>query len=226
VTKIRFRIIVGLSLFIVLAGVAIAGVVYRLFFVRLVRVPQGAMMNTILLGDCLTVHRLFGDVKRGSVVVFEYPGDSDRYIARVVGLPGETIQIRGRSVYINGSELPERRVQTKPEDFSDAFDKLEEISSDGDGPYEVFFTSDPEDPTAQQPPDEMKFATSSPLSIREGQYFLLGDNRDNSVDSRYRGTVPRELIWGTAFVIYWSSFEDKATHEERVRSERLFKKIK
>jgi hypothetical protein len=68
--------------------------------------------------------------------------------------------------------------------------------------------------------DEAKFATSSPLSIGEGQYFLLGDNRDNSVDSRYRGTVPRELIWGAASVIYWSSFEDKATHEERVRSER------
>jgi signal peptidase I len=182
------------------------------------------MMNTILPGDHLMVHRLFGEIKRGSVVVFEYPGDSVRYVARVIGLPGETIEIRGRTIFINNTELPEEKVQTKPEDYSKGPDKLEEVSSEGAGPYKVFFTGTAE--SAPDPPLDGTFGGGSPFQISEGQYFLLGDNRDNSEDSRYRGTVPGELIWGRVSVVYWSSYHNRITQEERVRSERLFTRIR
>ena len=169
------------------------------------------------------VHRSFGDIERNSVVVFQHPGDSTYYIGRVVGLPGETIQILGRSIYIDETELPEKKVQTKPEDYSRGSDKLEEVSSEGMGPYSVFYTSTP---SARLDPLPDTFGTASPFRISEGQYFVMGDNRDNSEDSRYRGAVPRELIWGTASVIYWSTFRDEATDEEHIRSDRLFTKVR
>lgn len=76
--------------------------IYRIFFMWMVRVPTGSMLNTIVPGDHLVVNRSFGEIERGRIVVFQYPGDSAYYVARVVGLPGETIQLRGMSVYING----------------------------------------------------------------------------------------------------------------------------
>src|SRR5881394_1845942 len=81
--------------------------IFQNYFVRAVRVPTGAMANTIVPGDHLLVDRLFGEVKRGDIIVFSYPGEpSIRYVARVVGLPGETIQMQGTSVYVNDQPIP------------------------------------------------------------------------------------------------------------------------
>lgn len=176
-------------------------------------------MNTILIGDHLVVGRSFGMVDRGNVVVFWYPGDSARYVARVIGLPGETIELRGRNVYINGQELPEQKVLGVEND-SQYGEPLEEISVEGSGPYRVYYTrSEPLDG------DHSTLAVGSPFRIAEGNYFLMGDNRDNSHDSRYRSAVPRDLIWGKVTIVYWSAFQDR-NHEEHIREDRIFTRIR
>lgn len=140
------------------------------------------------------------------------------YVARVVGLPFENILMRGRSVYINGRELPEQKVfvrtphTLKPE-------ALEEVSTEGGGHYRVFYSE------AELVDSEAPFATAEPFQIRENCYFVLGDNRENSLDSRFRGPIFRHAVIGKTKMIYWSSNPDEAGNEE-VRWERVFAKIK
>lgn len=93
----------------VLVCLVLLGAVYRFFFLWFVHVPTGAMMNTILPGDHLIFKREFGEISRGAVVMFRYPDGSQRYVSRVIGLPRETVHVRGRSVYINALELPEEK---------------------------------------------------------------------------------------------------------------------
>src|SRR5436190_20543448 len=83
----------------------------RAYFIRAVRVPTGAMANTIVPGDCLFANRLFGEVKRGDIVLFKYPSEpAVSYVSRVVGLPGETIHVQGTAIFINDKQIPEQRV--------------------------------------------------------------------------------------------------------------------
>jgi signal peptidase I len=106
------RILVAGLIVVVLA--VVGSISCFLFFYRMVRVPTGSMANTIIPGDHLLVAReVFGEseISRGDLVVFDYPKNrSEKRIARVVGLPGESIELRGTAVYINGKELPEQRV--------------------------------------------------------------------------------------------------------------------
>ena len=216
------------KLFILVVCLGLVGggiLVYRIFFVRLIRVPTGAMMNTILPGDQLVVYRSSSDIVRGSVVMFQYPDDSNRYVARVIGLPGETIEIRQRAIYINGEELPEEKVLVGPE-FTTLMERLQEISVESFGPYRVYYTQRADAESIEVPAAEAaNFGVVAPFRIGDAQFFLLGDNRDNSEDSRYRGPVPRELIWGTVSMVYWSAFRD-SNQEEHVRSDRVFHKIR
>ncbi|MGH9754347.1 MAG: signal peptidase I, partial [Blastocatellia bacterium] len=129
------------------------------------------------------------------------------YMHRVIGLPGETIQVKGRRVFINGAELAEERalirlpsllepespvvnVEPKPQDaWYRVFYDIE-LSSDGDE-----FETDL----------GVKYGAAEPYRIPQGHYFVLGDSRNNSMDSRYWGTVPRDLIVGEALMIIDSS---------------------
>lgn len=192
--------------------------VFRFFFVKMVRVPTGAMMNTIIPGDHLFVTKSFGQIERGQVVVFQYPRDAETsFVARVVGLPGETILVRGNTVLINDRPLDEQRVLVKPEDVE--MELLEEISTEGTGPYRVYYwkrTDEPEEVLL-----DTEFATIAAYRIPNDHYFMLGDNRDNSMDSRHWGPVPGNLIWGTAQIIYMSASENSG----EVRDERVFKRI-
>lgn len=213
---------------IIVAGVLIALVIAclligRVFFVKTIRVPTGAMANTIVPGDCLFVTKLIGDIRRGDIILFAYPAQpATYYVSRVVGLPGETIRVQDTAVYVNNQPIPERRVFVKyPYDFE--FGVLDEISAEGSGPYRVFYFKQGEKvlPTVAV---EMKYAAAEPFQIPDNQYFVMGDNRDNTLDSRFKGSVPRDLIWGKPTVIYWSSHADQS-HQEQVKWERLGKAV-
>jgi signal peptidase I len=174
------------------------------------------MMNTVLPGDRLVIQKSFGQIKRGAIVVFQFPGDPAHYLSRVIGLPGETIQVRGRTVYINDHPLQEQKVIAQEES---PYSPLKEISTEGNGPYRVFYTRPVEDWSS----DDSEFGTSTPFQIPNDNFFLMSDHRDNSQDSRFRGPVSRRLIWGEASIIYYS---DATTSDGKVRWERMLSKVR
>lgn len=184
------------------------------------------MANTIIPGDHLVVKkRAFGEINRGDLIVFKYPKDpSIHYLSRVIGLPRETIEVRPRSVRINGKELAEQRVIVKPNFDSGV---LEELSTEGTGPYRVYYSSPGEgDQTGVISEfEEGVFGQSDPFQIPDNEYYVMGDNRDNSEDSRYWGTVPKALVLGKPTMIYWSVSRDKSGNDT-VRWERIFTKIR
>ncbi|MGE5357660.1 MAG: signal peptidase I [Bacteroidales bacterium] len=166
----------------------------RTFVVQAFKIPTGSMENNLLIGDHLLVNKfVFGpsessveravlperQVKRRDVIVFKYPEEPERdFIKRVIGLPGETLELKNKKVYIDGRPLDE--------------------------PYVHFL----EPPAAQ---GNLAEITSSdvrenygPVKIPADQYFVMGDNRDNSQDSRYWGFLPRSYIKGRAMMVYWS----------------------
>ena len=223
-----------LILIIVLAVLGITGTVLRVFFLRLVRVPSGKMANTILPGDYLLINKSFAQIERGAIVVFQYSpeylrgkegdvryehyrNDRDYYVARVVGLPGESIQVRGRTVYINGKPLQEQKVKASEAGFDEP---LNELSTEGSGPYRVFYAR-PND-NEEEFFDPETYGSETAFQIPKDSYFVLGDNRDNSEDSRYRGPIPRNLIWGRASIIAYST----TMNTNEVRSDRMFKRIR
>ena len=200
---------------------AIGFLTVRFYLTRLIFVPTGAMLNTIIPGDHLVAYRFFDKPNRGDIVVYQQTKGSERFISRIVGLPGETIQVVGQSVSIDGRILEEQRVAVEPENTGYA--PLKEIVSEGNGPYRVFYTERSVDEPDLRTDPEGEFGTATPFRIPDDSYFLLGDNRDNSYDSRFRGPVPRELIWGKALVVYYSV---KLPLRDDVRWERMFKKVK
>ena len=189
----KFLIVAGVLIMLV---VVVGGVWYFLFF-GIARPMTPSMANTIIPGDQVLYSKRVGQVQRGDLVIFKYPPDPKvQYIKRVVGLPGETIQLHGTKVLINSRELPEARTFV---DLTDRKGALKEISSEGEGRYHVYYEKR-ETPDLDYFTGE-KFAKATPFLIPQGQYFLLGDSRDNSLDSRYWGTVPRELITGKVLMI-------------------------
>jgi signal peptidase I len=163
----------------------------RTWIVQAFKIPTGSMENNLLIGDHLLVNKfIFGptassierallpvrDVRRGDVVVFKYPDEPERdFIKRVIGLPGETFELRAKKVYINGQPLDE--------------------------PYVHFLEPASESQEVTQFDVRENFR---PVRVPEGFYFVMGDNRDNSQDSRYWGFLPRHYIKGRALMIYWS----------------------
>src|SRR5215510_884588 len=181
------------------------GTIWGFLSFRVVNWKTGSMANTIISGDRILCKIGVGEIKRGEIVLFKLPADPKVfYLKRVIGLPGETVQFRGMKVLINGQELAEARtiidlrtVNGPPEGL------LPEVSSEGTGKYRVYY---------EKPGDEideelhgMRNGVREPYRISEGHYFVVGDCRDNSLDSRFWGTVPRELIVGKALMILDSS---------------------
>jgi len=189
------------------------------FVVQAVKVPTGSMQNNILIGDHLLVNKFafaphpkwmegifpFRQIKRGDVIVFKYPKDTTtNYVKRVIGMPGETIEVRGSRVFINGEELPEQRAVA--EDKSN--DAPLEVRSVGEAPpgssYTVYYRNTEDDDVGVADYGRGEYGVNKPLNIPEGHYFAMGDNRDNSADGRVWGTVPRDYIIGRALIVYWS----------------------
>ena len=173
----------------------------RTFVVQAFKIPTGSMEQNLLIGDHLLVNKFVfgphaerrraraaadeGHRSAATSIVFKYPEEPERdFIKRVIGLPGEQIEVRHKRVFVNGQRLDE--------------------------PY-VYYLEDP-----PPLPQEMELS-SDPAAVERrsaralrpgdgaaGHYFVMGDNRDNSQDSRYWGFLPREYVKGRALVIYWS----------------------
>lgn len=197
-------------------GVAVLiALLLRAFVIEAFQIPSGSMIPTLEVGDHIfvskfaygisipfTTERLvdFGAPKRGDVIVFRYPRDlGTDYIKRVVGLPGEIVEVRHNEVYINGRPMPREHVG--PYEYNElqpttglmehhVCDRWEE-TLDGKRHVAIF-----EKAKNQQ--------DWPPVSVPPGHVFVMGDNRDNSSDSRFWGTVSLELIKGKALVIWWS----------------------
>ncbi len=160
----------------------------RTFVVQAFKIPSGSMKNTLLIGDHILVNKFIYGVKnplngntwipikepqRRDVVVFKYPINPEQdYIKRVIGVEGDTIEIKDKKVYVNG--------EPQEEDYTIFLDKR------------VL-------PGSLQPRDNM-----GPITVPENSLFVMGDNRDNSYDSRFWKFVDLKAVKGKAFVLYWS----------------------
>lgn len=166
-------------------------------------VPTGSMKPTILEGDRVLVNKLAYDLKvpfttwhiaewsnpqRGDIVVFFSPKDGTRLVKRVIGLPGDTVELRNERLFING----------RPVDYTTADPKMPERLSGTERARGVFATENlPARPHAVMAINGVSaMRTFGPVQVADGHYFMMGDNRDDSFDSRYFGTVARDQIVG------------------------------
>jgi signal peptidase I len=165
------------------------------------------------------------EIRRGDIIVFKYPGnkvrpemDSSRrppikpyqlnYVKRVIALPGETVEFRNNQVFINGELLAEHRVVGDADDDQSALETREFEDRKPGEQWDVYYEERTMDWVRQGknlPRTNYEFATpGKPMQVPENQFFVMGDSRDNSEDSRYWGFVPRELVIGRAMFVYWS----------------------
>jgi signal peptidase I len=163
------------------------------------------------------------EIERGDIIVFKYPGnklhprnDSSRgiipyqinYVKRVIGLPGEKVEFKNNQVYINDQLLPEHRIIGDADDDQSALSTREFEPRQPDETYDVYYSEDTMEAirsgrNLSRPGYEFGVA-GKPMVVPENQFFVMGDSRDNSEDSRYWGFVPRELVIGRAMFVYWS----------------------
>jgi len=162
--------------------------VIRTFVVQAFKIPSGSMLPTLQIGDHILVNKFlyyFQPVQRGDIIVFKFPQDETRdFIKRVIGLPGETIEIRGKQVLVNGKPLDE--------------------------PYAVYGDW----PTGRLGDRERL----GPLVVPSGRLFMMGDNRDHSMDSRVWGFLDIEKVKGKAFIVYFSVRSDEIPYTSALLS--------
>jgi signal peptidase I len=201
--------------------------VLRSFVVEPFKIPSGSMIPTLLVGDFILVNKFtygirlpvinvkiidVGAPQRGDVMVFRSPEDpSVDYIKRVIGVPGDKMAYQDKQLTINGKPVEKRRIDDylHPERlyYSRQFtekngDVSYRVLNDQDAPVSIHAAS-------QFPHRENCHYNSSGVTctVPEGHYFMMGDNRDNSLDSRFWGFVPDENIVGKAFLV-WLNFSD------------------
>jgi signal peptidase I len=164
----------------------------RIFAFQAFKIPTGSMEDNLKVGDHIIVNKfIYGpgttlggmlplrEIRRGDIIVFRYPLQPDTdFVKRVIGLPGDTVEVHDKVVSVNGKPLAE--------------------------PYVIHVDPTIYPPRPQLPEPYRSRDQFGPYFVPEGQYFAMGDNRDRSSDSRYWGTVPRAMIKGKAFMVYWS----------------------
>ena len=180
--------------------------IVRTFVAEAFRIPTGSMENTLLVGDFLLVNKAvygaeipgtdvrlpaFTEPKRGDVVVFTPPHDPTKnYVKRLVGVPGDTLEMRGKELFLDGTPVAEPYVH-----YSDRSGDAVHPDMGWQSNHLIASTARAYHPTRDN---------WGPLVVPAGQYFMLGDNRDNSEDSRYWGFVPRPAIHGRPWFVYYS----------------------
>lgn len=189
-----------------LMGTVVIAIFVITFIVQAFQIPSESMENTLLVGDYLLVNKLcyggqgIGDhlmpyqkIARGDIIVFHYPVDPQQhFVKRVIGVPGDHLRMERKRVLINGKPLDEPYVRfLEPANnlFRDNFPRTDIPAIGLEGKWWL---------------EMRKLVEDGQLIIPEGHYFVMGDNRDDSQDSRYWGFVPRENIIGRPLVIYWS----------------------
>ncbi|HKW16853.1 MAG TPA: signal peptidase I [Terriglobales bacterium] len=198
-----------------LLGTIIVAVFVVSFIVQAFQIPSESMENTLLIGDYLLVDKLHfgGDqfwghflpyrkVKRGDIVVFYYPvHPSEHFVKRVIGIPGDRVRLVNRRVYVNGVAQVEPYAHfSRPNDggidamFRDDFPQSAVQVAGVTGPWRL---------------EMAKLVDNGQLIVPAENYFVMGDNRDDSLDSRYWGFVPQENIVGRPLVIYWSMRDEE-----------------
>ncbi len=176
------------------------------FIVQAFQIPTGSMENTLLIGDFLLVDKLhfagdagpgkllpYGKIDRGDIIVFYFPVDSSQFLVkRVIGVPGDHIRLRNKIVYVNGVAQRESYVTHKTwgsDPYRDNFPAIQPNSAEIDRRWRNQF---------------LDYVSGGEMVVPPDHYFVLGDNRDQSLDSRYWGFVPRANIIGRPLVIYLS----------------------
>jgi signal peptidase I len=226
--------------FVSLGSALLLVLVIRSSVIEAFKIPSGSMIPTLLVGDQIFVNKFAYGLRvpltdwvgekplyffrnsgpsRGDIIVFKYPVDPDIYfIKRVIGLPGDKIEMKNKVVYVNGKPFDRNPVPNE---------KLEQVfgnwleDSQSEYPRErmsVFYDKfDHETATIMIDKQSFFSVNFESVTVPEGNYFVMGDNRDNSKDSRFWGFVPFENIKGKAFVVWlsiWLDFENpaKSTH--------------
>jgi signal peptidase I len=183
------------------------------FIVQAFEIPSDSMEQTLLVGDYLLVNKIayaqggiwsgllpYHKLKRGDIVVFRYPlHPTQHFVKRVIGLPGDRVHLVNKQVWVNGKPLIEDYTifrSTQRDYFRDDFPTTKYISGNVDPKWWI---------------QMRKLIEDGNLIVPEGHYFVMGDNRDDSLDSRYWGFVPQENVVGQPLLIYWSV---KREHDE------------
>jgi signal peptidase I len=190
-----------------LLGTIVIAIFVITFIVQAFQIPSESMENTLLVGDYLLVDKLcyggrgpgdhilpYRKIQRGDVIVFHYPVDpKQHFVKRVIGVPGDRLRMVNKTVYINGKPLTEpyvRFIEPPSNLFRDNFPRTDMPVIYGmEGKWWL---------------EMRKLVEDGELIVPQENYFVMGDNRDDSQDSRYWGFVPRENIIGRPLLIYWS----------------------
>ncbi|MCW4152839.1 signal peptidase I [Halomonas sp. 18H] len=175
----------------------------RSFLVEPFQIPSGSMRPTLAVGDFILVNKFtyglrlpvlntkvveLGEPERGDVMVFRFPKETGvNFIKRVVGLPGDRIRYEGKQLFVNGDAVPKELLETAPQGAPQELLLQEQL---GEVAHQIY--NNPEDPGPQM----------RGVEVPEGHYFVMGDNRDHSNDSRYWGFVPEENVVGEAFAVW------------------------
>lgn len=188
-----------------LLGTVVIAVFVITFVVQAFQIPSPSMENTLLVGDYLLVNKLCyggggaGDylipyrrVQRGDIVVFHYPvNPAQHFVKRVVGVPGDRVRLINKQVFVNGVPVKEpyaHFTRSASDLFRDSFPRLDVAAGE----------------TPEWWVQLGKLVENGQLIVPQGNYFVMGDNRDDSYDSRYWGFVPQGNIIGRPLLIYWS----------------------